>query len=184
LGYPFVTPALLHRLVIGPVLAELKWPKLSERESLLLAIAIQESSLMHRRQTPNGPARSFWQIEAETCVDCLARSGTVRKFWDGMGFANGVHYSVERALENSDIAACAVAAGILRLTPGKLPIMGDEEGAWSYYLKAWRPGRPRKERWRSSYAKAMGVFLALPSPASPPLKSAAKRLTRPSEKSI
>ena len=59
------------------------------------------------------------------------------------------------ALQCSDLGACAIAVGILSLTPGKLPAVGDRDGAWEYYLKAWRPGKPRPERRHEAYQTTM-----------------------------
>jgi hypothetical protein len=150
---------------------------------LLLAIAIQESGLKHRFQWPSGPARSWWQIELSTAVDCCTRCEPVANLCAEIG----------REYEYSDLAACAIAAGILRLTSGKLPVVGDVDGAWNYYLKAWRPGKPmhwteaeysdyrrrvqlplgrgvdRPERWQEAYGQAVRtiagpVFVALDLP--------------------
>jgi len=66
-------PLLLNDLVVGPVIQTLGWTQPRERQALLLAIAIQESGLIHRRQRPRGPARSYWQIEPPTAMDCLQR---------------------------------------------------------------------------------------------------------------
>jgi hypothetical protein len=140
-----MTPALLYSLVIQPVVSELNWPQPTERAVLLLAIAIQESDLKHRSQWPTGPAKSWWQIELKTAVDCCTRCEPVQKLCAEVG---SEYWS-------SDIAACAIAAGILRITPGILPKVGDRDGAWEYYLKAWRPGKPRPERWQEAHEKAV-----------------------------
>jgi hypothetical protein len=136
-----MTPALLNSLVIEPVVTELSWPQPTERAVLLLAIAIQESDLKHRVQWPSGPARSWWQIERSTAIDCCTRRKPAAKLCAEIG----------RDYEHSDLAACAIAAGILRITRGKLPAVGDQDGAWEYYLKAWRPGKPRPEQWQKAY---------------------------------
>lgn len=153
-----MTPAALNRLIVQPVLAELDWPQVEERAVLLIAIAVQESGLKSRRQVPYGPASSWWQIEPATCLDCLGRCKPVRDLWADLGLKR---YEV---LEFSDIGACAIAAGILRLTPGKLPELGDERAAWDYYLKAWRPGKPGPAWWPVSYEMAMGAVPHEPLP--------------------
>jgi hypothetical protein len=140
-----MTPALLYSLVIQPVVAELNWPQPRERAVLLLAIAIQESDLKHRLQWPSGPAKSWWQIERSTAVDCCTRYKPVANLCAEIG----------REYENSDLAACAIAAGILRITPGKLPVVGEADESWKYYLKAWRPGKPAPNRWPESYRQSV-----------------------------
>ena len=149
-----MTPELLHSLIVRPVVEELKWPQAPERELLLVAIAIQESKLKDRKQLPFGPALSLWQIEPKTAVDCLKRCMRALELWKELVIAGALEYH----LIHNDLAACAVAAGILRITPGKLPEVGDENGAWEYYQKAWRPGKPGPERWNGSYTKALDVM--------------------------
>jgi hypothetical protein len=132
------------------VAALLPWGQVAEREVLLVAIAIQESGLKHRRQIGGGPARSWWQIEPDTAIDTFQRCLPIRDVWEE--FPLGDELLVE--LEHSEIRACAIAAGILRLTPGRLPAVGDEDAAWQYYLKAWRPGKPRPGPWHKAYSDA------------------------------
>lgn len=146
-----MNPSLLKSLIIEPVLHHLDWPQPRERALILCAIAIQESGLRDRRQYPNGPARSWWQIEPLTCEDCVKRCEPVKLFWKSLTMDG----RVTDLLEYNDIAACAVAAGILRLTPGLLPAVGDVPQAWEYYLAAWRPGKPRREAWLKSYNRAL-----------------------------
>jgi hypothetical protein len=147
-----MTPELLLKLVVRPVVAHLAWPQPRERELLLVAIAIQESALKHRRQQPSGPARSYFQIESPTAYDCCTRCIPARRFLQELGVKT-MMISPE-SLEHNDLAACAIAAGILRLHPGRLPELGDHDGAWQYYLASWRPGSPRPASWPASYREA------------------------------
>ena len=158
-----MTPHTLHTMVIDPVLAELPFPQPRERTVLLMAIAIHESNLKHRRQMADGPARSFWQMEAVAVNDTLQRCKPVRDFWhlleleDDHVVARPYVWGpqVKRAVELSDLGACALAAGILFLRPGRLPEVGYPYRAWDYYLAAWKPGKPGLARWPGAYRDAM-----------------------------
>lgn len=152
-----MTPKLLLDLVVRPTLTALakrtgvpRWHT-PEAERLLLAIAIQESHLAARRQTPRGPARSWWQIEPPTALDVRARCGPVADFLDDVL----AHYN---SLEYCDAAACAVARGILWLDPEELPELGEVLLARDYYLRCWRPGKPRPLDWETSYREAMAAM--------------------------
>lgn len=157
-----MNPKLLCQLIIRPVLAHLDWPQPRERELLLCVIAMQESGLKHRVQMSSGPARSWWQIEPKTCVDCLSRCKPVDDFW--------LHTlelgDIRDALQYCDLAACAVAAGILRLHPGNLPEVGLREAAFQYYLASWRPAgweHPSEamgNRWYEAYTQALAAHKA------------------------
>jgi hypothetical protein len=155
-----MTPEFLLTRIVRPMVDHLGWPQPREREVLLVAIAIQESELKYRRQHRNGPARSLWQIEPTTALDCLVRCSVALEVWESMGFKLDANAwspfgSACIALQFSDVGACAIAAGILRITPGRLPEVGDQDGAFAYYLKAWRPGVPRKDDWPASYRAAL-----------------------------
>lgn len=153
-----MTPKLLLDLVVRPTLAALakrtgvpRWHT-PEAECLLLAIAIQESNLAARRQTPRGPARSWWQIEPPTALDVWSRCVPVERFLHDM-------LAHHNTMEYCDAAACAVARGILWLDPAELPELGEVLLARDYYLRCWRPGKPRLERWPEGYSAAMDAIM-------------------------
>lgn len=148
-----MTPDILLKLVVRPVVAYFDWPQPKEREAILVGIAIVESTLMWRRQMPTGPARSFWQIETPTAVDTLKRCKPVRDLWKELLLPDEI---VPADVERSDLGACAIACGILRLTDGPLPPLTASHVAYKdYYRKAWRPGKPHDEKWPAAYAAAV-----------------------------
>lgn len=128
---------------------------------MLLAIGLQESRFLHRRQI-GGPARGFWQFEKGTRASrggvwgvylhqaskdrlaalCKARSVTCDP---------DVIYA---ALEYDDILAAGVARLLLWTDPGKLPAVGDADAALALYLRTWRPGRPHPQTWAELYRQA------------------------------
>lgn len=136
-----------------------------EARIMLLAIGLQESRFEHRRQLvgnpprPVGPAKSFWQAEqgggmvhgvrlhVATCAAAAhlyqARGVSARDsaIWD--------------AIENDDVLAAGLARLLLWSDPGRLPAVGDEQGAWNLYLRTWRPGKPHPQTWPALYARAV-----------------------------
>ena len=116
----------------------------------LLAIALQESRLEHRRQI-RGPARGFWQFERSSVIGLIRHPATaphlrfavVALKYDAEMAADDV--GLHAAIEHNDILACVLARLNLWWLPG--PLAADQDGAWQQYLSSWRPGRPRPATW-------------------------------------
>lgn len=136
---------------INPAFALLPTPMGGiEARVMLLAIGLQESRFVHRRQMvgspprPTGPAKSFWQGEqgggmvhgvrlhpatAAHAAALCAASGVPnedRAIWD--------------AIEHDDRLAAGRARLLLWSDASSMPDIQDESGAWSLYLRTWRPG--------------------------------------------
>lgn len=128
---------------------------------MLLAIGAQESAFRHRTQI-GGPARGYWQFEqgggvhgvlghhatrlqARSC--CLLRT------------VAAVDSDVYAALASDDLLACAFARLLLWSDPAPLPEPGDAVSAWAYYVRTWRPGKPREADWKHNYRGALGAVL-------------------------
>lgn len=161
-----MTPHKLLHTAIIPALAELKHhgiPDTMEARRLLLAIALQESRINHRRQmssdgTESGPAKSFWQFEqGGGCKGVLTHrqvapsmravcevfniEPTSRGLWD--------------AIQYHDVVAAAAARLLVYTLPGKLPTtVGD---GWEQYLNAWRPGHPHPASWAANWNLATKI---------------------------
>jgi hypothetical protein len=149
-------------IAVGPALSLLP-PKMdtAAARAMLVAIALQESDLDHRRQRP-GPARGYWQFERGNSTTragvygvlthpqtaALARETIVR-----LDYEPSVSV-VHEAIEDNDVLACVFARLLLWTLPVRLPQPAETELAWKQYLDAWRPGRPHPERWPSRYALA------------------------------
>jgi hypothetical protein len=129
----------------------------TEAEVLLLAIAMQESGLRHRVQV-QGPARGYWQFEklgglagvmqhvrtsqmARASVEALDLDFDIHQLWD--------------ALPLSELLQTVLARLLLWSDSRPLPKIGDKDGAWEYYLRNWRPGKPHRGRWDASYDGAV-----------------------------
>lgn len=158
-----MSPLRLLNLAIIPALTELARcgiPDTLDARRFLLAIALQESGLAHRRQVihggvENGPALSFWQFEQgggckgvlthfrvaptmrQLCVDFNVRP-TPEGLWEAMRY--------------HDIVAAIAARLLLYTLPSKLATTADD--GWKQYLSAWRPGKPHQSTWASNWALA------------------------------
>ncbi len=128
---------------------------------MLLAIGLQESQFVHRRQI-GGPARGFWQFEkgsrasrggvwgvylhpvskGHLAVLCKARSVACDP------------EAIYAALEYDDVLAAGVARLLLWTDTKALPAIGDADAGWALYLRTWRPGKPKPDNWPPLYHQA------------------------------
>lgn len=158
-----MTPERLYRTAIIPALAELSVlgvPSTPFSARFVLAIALQESNLAHRRQLTAdgkeaGPASSFWQFEVGGgCKGVLHHEATVDRMTHLCGAYNvqADPLALWEAMQYNDVVA-AIAARLLIFTlPHKLPATADE--GWSQYVEAWRPGKPHPDRWANCWKAA------------------------------
>lgn len=158
-----MTPQRLLNLAIIPALQELHYcgiPDTPDARRFLLAIALQESALAHRRQViagkgEAGPAASFWQFEAGggcqgvlthfQVAQCMRRlcaefkvSPTPQGLWEAMRY--------------HDIIAAIAARLLVYTLPDKLPT--TPEAGWAQYIEAWRPGKPHPHTWAQAWQTA------------------------------
>jgi hypothetical protein len=63
--------------------------------------------------------------------------------------------AVWNAIEEDDVLAAAFARLLLWTDAGRLPALGDADGAWRLYERTWRPGRPHPETWPDFYRQAL-----------------------------
>lgn len=149
-----MTPHDLNRLVITPALAIL--PERMDTpaaRAMLIAIALQESGLMHRRQLAGGPAHGSWQFEPIGVQGVLSHHATGEL---AAGVAGVLLYPADRdviyqAIADNDLLACAFARLLLWRDPEPLPERGQGAKAWEQYLRLWAPGRPRPEKWSDNW---------------------------------
>lgn len=123
----------------------------------LLATGLQESGFMTRQQN-GGPARSYWQFEQAGGIHAVlthpASKAYARAFC-GLRAVAPVESDVYAAFLSDDQLACAFARLLLWTDANPLPQLGDVAGAWKYYQRNWRPGKPRPEAWPANYAAAL-----------------------------
>lgn len=128
--------------------------------AMLLAIGLQESRFLHRRQI-GGPARGFWQFERGGGVSGVLRHPASRPLL-GLALPELFYESAEtgylhEAIAHHDVLACVFARLLLWTLPGKLPERGEHDGSWEQYLDAWRPGKPHPSSWQDFYDQAWGL---------------------------
>ncbi|NHN78554.1 hypothetical protein HA520_14915 [Azotobacter chroococcum] len=156
-----MTLSEIRAAAIAPALALLPARMSSpEAEAMLLAIGLQESGLVHRRQH-NGPARGLWQFEQGGGVRGVLLHPLSRSHALAVCEARGVKPSasaVYAALEHDDILAAAFARLLLWSDPAPLPAVGEVGKSWDLYLRTWRPGKPHRNRWDACYAQAMDAL--------------------------
>ena len=131
---------------------------------MLLAIGLQESRLIHRKQI-GGPARGLWQFEdgPASGLAGLLRLPTTAPHMRTLCKAQGVdanRTAIYRRLEHDDVLAAGVARLLLWSDPKPLPAIGDVDGAWNCYLRNWRPGKPHRKTWGALYSQAVGLLPA------------------------
>ncbi|AZY50078.1 hypothetical protein C0J09_13785 [Bordetella avium] len=129
---------------------------------MLLAIGLQESRFVHRRQI-GGPARGFWQFEKGTrasrggCWGVYLHASS-RGHLGVLCKARSVACdpdSIYAAVEYDDVLAAGVARLLLWTDAHALPGVGDQAGGWDLYLRTWRPGKPHPHTWPGLYAQAV-----------------------------
>lgn len=165
-----MTLSEIRAQAIAPALALLPAKMTSpQAEVMLLAIGLQESRFVHRRQI-KGPARSFWQAEkGGGMVHGVARHHLTEflalAVADARGVAPITDDQVYTAIEHDDVLAAALARLLLWTDPARLPLEHDVDGAWQLYLRTWRPGahsrgtQQQKDelraKWGRNYAAAV-----------------------------
>lgn len=136
-------------------------PRSPIADQMLMTIAGQESLWTFRLQV-NGPARGFWQFEKGTPVSRggvtgvhghpAARTRTA-SLCAGLALPGDVAATYDNLAYN-DTLAVGVARLLLYTDPKPLPT--NVADGWAYYLRTWRPGRPREETWEARWNAVRG----------------------------
>ena len=162
----FAAAAILAT-VVEPGLALLPKPMDTDAARvMLLAIGLQESRLIHRRQI-GGPARGLWQFERGGGVVGVLRHRASAELAEDVCAQRGVEPTPAKlyeALALDDLLACAIARLLLFTDPRPLPRTdAPAESAWDYYIRNWRPGKPHRRTWDAFHEVAVAVVKAYPS---------------------
>jgi len=126
----------------------------AEARVMLLAIGLQESRFLHRKQI-KGPARGFWQFERGGGVVGVLNHASTAHHANLICQARGVEpmsTDVYMALEKDDVLAAAFARLLLWTDP--YPIPSEKDAAWALYERTWRPGRPHRSSWDAFFEQA------------------------------
>lgn len=150
------------RNAVIPATYELLPSKMDTPESraLLLAIGLQESEFSARRQYEGGPAKGFWQFERSGGVRGVLTHPASRSYitpiLQTLLYADDA-LECHEAIEHNDILACVFARLLLWTDPKALPKADDADGAWHYYSRNWRPGRPHRDKWDDNHEQAWAL---------------------------
>ena len=130
----------------------------------LLTIAGQEGDWTYRVQQ-GGPAHSFWQFEQGGGVKGVINHPASKTLVRAAMIKSGICPLLTEqeayaaiAIPQGDGLACAFARLLLWTDPAELPDVGDVDGAWDYYQRNWRPGKPGPDRWPGNYAAARATL--------------------------
>lgn len=149
-----MSPADALAVAISPALSILPERMDSgDARRMLLAVALQETDLAHRRQI-RGPARSLWQFErigVQWILEDDATADYARGLCRVLLYTPDVEV-VHTAIEHNDVLAAGFARLLLWQIPDPLPRSPTE--GWEQYLRLWRPGRPRRAPWAGNWKKA------------------------------
>ncbi|MGL4752494.1 MAG: hypothetical protein ACRCXB_08780 [Aeromonadaceae bacterium] len=146
--------------IINPALDLLPSKMNSDKAKvMLLAIGLQESRLIHRRQI-RGPAKSFLQFESGGGVKGVMEHSAVSTQTQNLCGALMVAFDrkcIHQAMEYNDVLAFGLGRLLLYTDPKPLPEIGDAQGAWDLYQRVWRPGKPHRDTWDALYADAVSA---------------------------
>jgi len=165
-----MTPLLFLERCVEPGLALLPgYMTRDEARVMLVAIAGQETNWAARKQLGQGTALSYLQFERIGVAEVMQKLPHLAR--QGLDTNDIPVASAFAALQYHDPVACAFGRLLLWSDPDPLPAIGEQDAAWEYYLRLWKPGKRRPADWPGNYQKAVGVVK--PAPASPPAPVAA-----------
>lgn len=164
-----MTPAEFVATVLDPGLAWCaklpgwKIPSDDRARVLLTAISGQEANWTARIQGGIGPARGLFQFERGGGVAGVLNDDATGLLAEQACRVSNVPINSiavwqALALPAHDNLAVAFARLLLWSDVAPLPQVGDEKGAYAYYLRLWRPGAPDSARWIVRYPQAMAAI--------------------------
>lgn len=133
---------------------------------LLYATSRQENPKRLPKQV-GGPAVGDYQFESGGGVKGVLEHPSTAALAAAVCKARGIAASrltVYEALQDDPVLAAAFARLLYYTDPGRLPAVGDEQGAWDVYLRTWRPGAFKRQpeelraKWSKSYNAAMVAY--------------------------
>jgi hypothetical protein len=152
--------------------------------ALMAAIGAQESKFAARDQLEMGangmlvpgrpgPAMGFWQMEKAGGVRGVMRHPASRRAARELTEATAALNNGRPAFDEEEIwlffgtvegdeLAAAFARLLLLTDPWPLPdpTPQNEETAWQYYLRVWRPGKPHRQFWAANWRDACAAARA------------------------
>jgi hypothetical protein len=134
----------------------------------MLAIALQESGLVYRRQIDNqgNPistlARGWWQFEKEGGVKGVCTHSSTSYAIETMCTVMHIPFDyddIHEALAWNGPIAAYFARALLYTDAAPLPQIGEKQLTWDYYIRNWRPGKPHPEEWPDNYEAALTTVM-------------------------
>lgn len=134
-----------------------------EAVAMLIAIGVQESRFLHRRQLvgtdkrPVGPASGFWQFESGGGVRGVMNHPSsethARYLLKELGYDDWSpeNKNIWSWIQNNDVLAAGFARLLLWTLPDALPTQDQPEKGWAQYVSAWRPGKPHPDTWNDAW---------------------------------
>jgi hypothetical protein len=95
------------------------------------------------QRTAKGPARSLWQMELGGGVRGVLNHDSTSNYITDICISMDVTpaaITCWNAIEQNDVLAACFARLLLWSDPLKMPSINDAEGAFSLYVRTWRPG--------------------------------------------
>jgi hypothetical protein len=132
---------------------------------MLTAISGQEANWTDRVQGGKGPAHGLFQFERGGGVTGVLHNPVTVHLAIGACVKSGIPANPVAAwgalaTAAHDNLAVAFARLLLWSDPAPLPNIGDEDTAYEYYLRLWKPGKPSRKRWSVVYPQAMTAIQA------------------------
>lgn len=132
----------------------------------VFAFGYQESSFEARQQiikkdgklVEAGPAVSWWQMEKGGGIVGVLTHAASKAHALKVCKARGVSptsSAVWEAMKKDDVLGAAFARLLIYTNPFALPKVGDSAATWALYLREWRPGKPKPDKWPESYKVGM-----------------------------
>jgi hypothetical protein len=122
-----------------------------------LAMGYQETKFATRQQYGGGPGHGYHQFERPSVRRIMIHPRAKAPLQDicqklDQPFTDA---SIYVGLLTDDVLDFALARLLMWTDAASLPQIGDEAGAWSFYIRVWNPGKPRPSDWHESYDKAL-----------------------------
>ncbi len=132
----------------------------------VFAFGYQESSFEAHQQiikkdgklVEAGPAVSWWQMEKGGGIVGVLTHAASKAHALKVCKARGVSptsSAVWEAMKKDDVLGAAFARLLIYTNPFALPKVGDSAATWALYLREWRPGKPKPDKWPESYQVGM-----------------------------
>lgn len=165
-----MTPVEFYTTVLIPALNKTakfapKMPDSPSLRVLMMAISGQEANWDERVQIGSGEARGLFQMELTDISDIMENSATKAFLETGLDAFGIKTKTAEHLFEiitapEGDTLAAFLARLNLWADPWPIPPYDDQDAQYEAYLRCWKPGTPRPNRWPGIYGQALATVMA------------------------